>query len=151
MNWLKSCIFPVVFTCIVLASCSLYTKEQPAPVYDVRSAVVVSPQKIPPAILAGVGDRVNSAINATVRTDVYPRVVLTIRILSVEKGQGIEKSRNVAKVSIDAASVEDGSVIAVSSFEVTSFSNSPTAADEILAEDIAARIRSAFSLSAGRA
>lgn len=151
MNWLKWCIFPVVFTCIVLGSCALYTKEQPAPVYDVRSAVVVSPQKIPPAILAGVGDRVNSAINATVRTDVYPRVVLTIRILSVEKGQGIEKSRNVAKVSIDAASVEDGSVIAVSSFEVTSFSNSPAAADEILAEDIAARIRSAFSLSAGRA
>jgi len=151
MNWLKSCFFRVVFICIALASCSIFAKEQPAPIYDVRSAVVVSPQKISPTILAGVGDRVNAAINATVRTEVYPRVVLTIRILSVEKGQGFDKSRNVAKVSIDAASVDDGSVVAVSSFEVTSFSGNPVAADEILAEDIAARIRSAFSLRAGRA
>jgi hypothetical protein len=151
MSWVKSCFLPVALVCIALASCSIFAKEQPAPVYDVRSAVVVSAQKIPPAILAGVGDRVNAAINATVRTDVYPRVVLTIRILFVEKGQGFDKSRNVAKVSVDAASVDDGSVVAVSAFEVTSFSSSPTAADEILAEDIAARIRSAFSLSAGRA
>jgi hypothetical protein len=106
---------------------------------------------MPATILSGVGDRVNLAINATVRTEVYPRVVLTIRILSVEKGQGYEKNRNVAKVTVDAASVEDGSVIAVSAFEVTSHSNDTSAADEILAEDIAARIRSIFSLSAGRA
>ena len=151
MSWLKSCFFRVVLICIALSSCSIFAKEQPAPIYDVRSAVVVSPQKISPTILAGVGDRVNAAINATVRTEVYPRVVLTIRILSVETGQGFDKSRNVAKVSIDAASVDDGSVIAVSSFEVTSFSGNPAAADEILAEDIAARIRSAFSLRAGRA
>ncbi|MBB3319133.1 hypothetical protein FHT77_005046 [Rhizobium sp. BK181] len=151
MNWLRSCFFRVALICIALASCSIFAKEQPAPIYDVRSAVVVSPQKISPTILAGVGDRVNAAINATVRTEVYPRVVLTIRILSVEKGQGFDKSRNVAKVSIDAASVDDGSVIAVSAFEVTSFSGNPAAADEILAEDIAARIRSAFSLRAGRA
>jgi hypothetical protein len=151
MDWLKSCFFRVALICIALASCSIFAKEQPAPIYDVRSAVVVSPQKIPPAILSGVGDRVNAAINATVRTEVYPRVVLTIRILYVEKGQGLDRGRNVAKISIDAASVDDGSVIAVSSFEVTSFSNSPAAADEILAEDISARIRSAFSLRAGSA
>jgi len=151
MNGLKSCFFWVALICMPLAACSMFTKPQPSPIYDVRSAVVVSPQKIPATILSGVGDRVNAAINATVRTEVYPRVVLTIRILYVEKGQGLDKSRNVAKVSIDAASVDDGSVIAVTSFEVTSFSSNPATADEIMAEDIAARIRSTFSLRAGRA
>jgi hypothetical protein len=120
-------------------------------VYDVRNVVVLAGPNIPAAVLAGVGDRVNKAINTTVRTEVYPRVVLTIRVLSVEKGQGYDKKHSVAKVAVDAASVDDGTVIAVSSFEVSSLSNSATAADEILAEDIAARIRSIFSLRAGRA
>ncbi|KQV81827.1 hypothetical protein [Rhizobium sp. Root1220] len=152
MNWLKSCVFRIVLICAALASCAgFFSKEEPKPIYDVRSAVVLSSNSIPAAILSGVGDRVNAAINATVRTDVYPRVVLTIRIGYIAKGQGYDKSRNVAKITVDAASVEDGSVIAVSSFEVNSFSSSPAAADEILAEDIAARIRSVFSLSAGRA
>jgi hypothetical protein len=106
---------------------------------------------MPAPLLAGVGDRVNAAINATVRTDVYPRVILTIRILSAEKGQGYNGRQYIAKVTVDAASVEDGSVIAVSSFSVTSLSNNRAAADEILAEDIAGRIRSIFSLNAGHA
>jgi hypothetical protein len=120
-------------------------------VYDVRSVVVLSGPNIPAAVLAGVGDRINQAINATVRTEVYPRVVLTIRVVSVQKEQGYEKKHVVAKVTVDAASVEDGTVIAVSSFEASSISISDNAADEILAEEISARIRSIFSLSAGRA
>lgn len=147
MNWLKSCFCRVAIICVALVSCATFSsKEEPSPIYDVRSAVVLSSVKMSPTILNGVADRMTTAINATVRTEVYPRVVLTIRILSVEMGQGYDKSRNVAKVRIDAASVDDGSVIAVSSLEVTSFSKTG-AADEILAEDIAARIRSVFSLS----
>jgi hypothetical protein len=44
-------------------------------------------------VLSGVGDRVNKAINATVRTEVYPRVVLTIRIVSGGSEQGYDKSQ----------------------------------------------------------
>jgi len=125
-------------------------KEPPAPVYDVRSAVVLGGPGIPAPVLSGVSDRVNAAINATVRTEVYPRVVLTIRVVSVIKGQGFDKNRNVAKITANAASVDDGSVIGVSAFDVSSFANDPAMADQILAEDIAARIRSAFQLTAGR-
>ena len=49
-----------------------------------------------------------------------------------------------------AVSVDDGSVIGVSAFDVSSFANDPAMADQILAEDISARIRSAFQLTAGR-
>ena len=126
------------------------SKEPPAPIYDVRSAVVLGGVGVPPAVLSGISDRVNAAINATVRTDVYPRVVLTIRIVSIIKGQGFDKNRNVAKITVNAASVDDGSVIGVSAFDVSSFANDPVMADQILAEDIAARIRSAFQLTAGR-
>ncbi len=152
MNWFKSCFFRVALVCMALASCaSLFGKQDPGPVYDVRNAIILSGPNMPPALLSGIGDRVNKAINATVRTEVYPRVVLTIRIVSIRRQQGYEKNQTVADITVDAASVEDGSVIAVSKFSVTSVSNNSSSADEILAEDISARIRSIFTLKAGSA
>ncbi|WP_199629593.1 hypothetical protein [Rhizobium sp. OAE497] len=150
MKWLRLCFCQLAVICVALSACSMGSKEPPAPIYDVRSAVVLGGVGVPPAVLSGISDRVNAAINATVRTDVYPRVVLTIRIVSVTKGQGFDKNRNVAKITADAASVDDGSVIGVSAFDVSSFANDPAMADQILAEDISARIRSAFQLTAGR-
>ena len=148
MNWLRSCFCRAALVCITLTACaSLSANKHEAPVYDVRSAVVLSGPNMPAELLSGINDRVNAAINATVRDTVLPRVVLTIRVVSIQKGLGFQNDRNVAKISIDAASVEDGSVIAVSAFEVTSIAADPKLADEIMAEDVAARIRSVFSLS----
>ncbi|TAZ83832.1 hypothetical protein ELH72_11575 [Rhizobium ruizarguesonis] len=148
MNWLRSCFCRAALVCIALTACvSLSATKPEAPVYDVRSAVVLSRPNMPAELLSGINDRVNAAINATVHDTVLPRVVLTIRVVSIQKGLGFQKDRNVAKISIDAASVEDGSVIAVSAFDVTSIAADPKLADEILAEDVAARIRSVFSLS----
>jgi hypothetical protein len=139
-----------LFSAFALASCgSMFSKGPADPIYDVRSVVVLSGPNIPAVVLSGVGDRINKAINATVRKEVYPRVVLTIRIVSVLKEQGFDKSQSSAKVTVDAASVDDGTVIAVSSFEVLSRSNNSDTSDEILAENISARIRSIFTLSAG--
>ncbi|MGO7220619.1 hypothetical protein ACCT02_21200 [Rhizobium ruizarguesonis] len=148
MYWLRSCFCRAALVCIALTACvSLSATKPEAPVYDVRSAVVLSGPNMPAELLSGINDRVNAAINATVHDTVLPRVVLTIRVVSIQKGLGFQKDRNVAKISIDAASVEDGSVIAVSAFDVTSIAADPKLADEILAEDVAARIRSVFSLS----
>ncbi|MGO6786474.1 hypothetical protein ACCT17_10370 [Rhizobium ruizarguesonis] len=148
MNWLRSCFCRAALVCIALTACvSLSATKPEAPVYDVRSAVVLSGPNMPAELLSGINDRVNAAINATVHDTVLPRMVLTIRVVSIQKGLGFQKDRNVAKISIDAASVEDGSVIAVSAFDVTSIAADPKLADEILAEDVAARIRSVFSLS----
>ncbi|MBY5806028.1 hypothetical protein HA464_04870 [Rhizobium leguminosarum bv. trifolii] len=148
MNWLRSCFCRAALVCIALTACvSLSATKPEAPVYDVRSAVVLSGPNMPAELLSGINDRVNAAINATVHDTVLPRVVLTIRVVSIQKGLGFQKDRNVAKISIDAASVEDGSVIAVSAFDVTSIAADPKLAHEILAEDVAARIRSVFSLS----
>lgn len=156
MNVFQSAISRVVFLSLAifagfaLASCgSMFSQPSPGPVYDVRSVVVLSGPNIPAVVLSGVGDRINKAINATVRKEVYPRVVLTIRIVSVLKDQGFDKSQSSAKVTVDAASVDDGTVIAVTSFDVISRSNSSDTSDEILAENISARIRSIFTLSAG--
>ncbi|WP_434713214.1 hypothetical protein NMA58_10120 [Rhizobium sp. YTUHZ045] len=148
MDWLRSSFCRTVLVCIALTACGSLSANKPkAPLYDVRSAVVLSGPNIPAELLAGINDRVNAAINATMRDTVLPRVVLTIRVVSIEKGLGFQKDRNVAKIRVDAASVDDGSVIAVSAFDVTSMAADPKLADDIIAEDVAARIRSVFSLS----
>ncbi|WP_064685478.1 hypothetical protein [Rhizobium bangladeshense] len=148
MNWLRSSFCRAVLVCIALTDCASLLGPKPAPqLYDVRSAVVLSGPNMPAQLLSGINDRVNAAIKATVRDTALPRVVLTIRVISIQKGLGFQKDRNVAKISVDAASVEDGSVIAVSAFDVTSMAADPKLADEIIAEDVAARIRSVFSLS----
>lgn len=148
MNWLRSSFCRTALICIALTACGSLSLKKPAePLYDVRSAVVLSGPNMPAELLAGINDRVNAAINATVRNTVLPRVVLTIRVVSIQKGLGFQKDRNVTKVRIDAASVDDGSVIGVSAFDVTSMAADPELANEIMAEDVAARIRSVFSLS----
>lgn len=121
----------------------------PQSMYDVRSATVVADTTIPPAppmLLSATNERVNAAIAATTRNTVLPKVALTIRITDIQKGQGFNQDRNTAKINIDAASVESGAVLAIASFNTTTFASDPTIADNLMAEDIAARIRSTFVL-----
>lgn len=136
-----------LLVCMSLAACSsIAEKEPPAPVYDVKSASVAAGPTISPQLIAGVTQRVNAAIAATTRSAALPQVTLNIRIVSVEKGAGVQKDRNVARVDIDAASIQDGSVVGMASFESTTFAPDPTSVDELMAEDIAARLRSTFTL-----
>jgi hypothetical protein len=138
----------MLLVCFSLTACnSLLTKDPPAPVYDVRSATVVADPTISPQLLSAVTQRVNAAIAATTRPSPMPQVSLNIRIASVEKAQGIQQDRNVAKVNIDATSIESGSVIGIASFETTTIAPDPAGVDEMMAEDIAARVRSTFALN----
>lgn len=151
MLWLPSRIWLGLIACLALGACaSLTAKSDPPPMYDVRSAVVLSGPGIPAELLSATGSRINAAIAATTHEEALPRVVLTVRIVEVQKGLGYQADRNSAKVSINAASVESGEVVAVASFDVTTFARDPSLADQIMAEDIAARIRSTFSLSMPR-
>jgi len=148
MVWQTLRALKALLGCLALAACASVTAAtKPAePVYDVRSAVVVSGPNIPPALLTATNGRVNAAIAATTRDAPLPRVVLTIRVVEVKKAQGFNNDRNTAKIAIDATSVDTGSVIGIASFETTTIAPDPSVADDLMAEDIAARVRSTFAL-----
>jgi hypothetical protein len=145
-------IWPALGVCMSLSACFHLPSlsPPPEPVYDVRSATVVSSSAASPRLLAAVGERVNAAIAVTKHDTTLPAVTLTIRITPSEKAQGYQKDRNTAKIDIDASAVDTGSVIAVKSFDSTTFSADSTDVDDVMAEDIAARIRSTYSLSPPR-
>ncbi|WP_244598701.1 hypothetical protein [Rhizobium tubonense] len=146
--WLMPRTWRILTGCLALTACSQFSslKPPPDPVYDVRSAVVVSGPGIAPALLTATNDRINAAIAATTHNTTLPSVVLTVHVVQVEKAQGFQHDRNTAKINIDATSVDTGSVIAVASLETTTFSPDTSIVDDLMAEDIAARIRSTFAL-----
>jgi hypothetical protein len=128
-------------------------RPPPAPAYDVRSATVVADPAVPPVspvLISSLNDKVNAAIAATTRATPLPQVALTIRLTDVRKNRSFDHDRNSAKINIDAASVTDGSVVALATFDTVTIAPDPVAADNLMAEDIAARIRAIFVLNRPR-
>jgi hypothetical protein len=149
MFWLMPRTWQILAGCLALTACGQLTalKAPPDPVYDVRSAVVVAGPGIAPGLVSATNDRINAAIAATTRATPLPAVALTIKIVSVAKAQGFQQDRNTAKINIDASAVDTGSVVAVSSLETTTFSPDSGVVDDLMAEDIAARVRATFQLN----
>lgn len=139
--------------CLALAACSSWSVDPPPATYDVRSATVVADRAVPPvsqALIAAVNDRVNAAIAATTHNTTLPAVAITIRLTDVRKGHGFNRDRSSAMINIDAAGLDGGSVVAMASFEITTVAPDLSTTDELMAEDIAARVRAIFSLTMPR-
>lgn len=153
MLLLRSSAASVLVGCLALAGCASWSVDPPPPTYDVRSATVVADQSLPPvspALVAAVNDRVNAAIAATTHNAALPPVAITVRLTDVRKARGFNRDRSSAKINIDAAALDGGSVVAMASFDVKTVAPDPATADELMAEDIAARVRSIFSLTMPR-
>lgn len=133
---------------IGLCACTAMPEiEKPQPIlYDVRGAVVVAPPDVPKDLLPAINDRVNAAIAATTPPGPLPKVVLTIHVQRVLKARGFNTDRNIADVSVEITSADTGSVIAVNSFESTTFAPNSKVSDDLVAETVAARIRAIFGL-----
>ncbi|MGZ9721646.1 hypothetical protein [Rhizobium miluonense] len=153
MLLLRSGVASALVGCLALTACANWSVDPPPPTYDVRSATVVADHALPPVspvLIEAVNDRVNAAIAATNHNTALPQVTLTVRLSDVRKGRSFNQDRNSAKVNIDAASLDGGAVIAMASFDMATTAPDHATADELMAEDIAARIRSIFSLNTPR-
>lgn len=153
MLLLRSGAVSALVGCLALAACSSWSLTEPPapPAYYVRSATVVADQAVPPVpqtLLSAINDRVNAAIGVTTRDGSLPKVALTIRITDLRNSRSFNHDRNSVKINVDAASVESGAVLAIASFDIVNYVPDPTAAHNLMAEDIAARIRSIFVLNA---
>lgn len=115
--------------------------------YNVRTASVLANGDVPLDLLAAVDRRVSSAIATTRPPDGAERVVLLIRFDRVDKGLNARRRLDRAHVTVTASSVETGEPVAEAKFVINAATDDPRFARESLAEQIAARIRFAFSLT----
>jgi hypothetical protein len=118
--------------------------------YDVRAVLVVAGPKVPLSLVEGVERRMSDAVVATVRSEILPRVVLTVRLESVGISIGLDNNKNEAEVKVSAASVETGDVVAEGDFKVLTETGNASLAAESLAEEVSARLRSLFYLQRPR-
>jgi len=134
--------------CLALAGCmaDLFHSTPKKFYYDIRAVTVLAGPKVPVALIEGVERRLSAAVDATVRSEVLPRVILTVRVESMAGQLGLDKQHNEALVQVSAASVETGEVVAKGEFKVLTITNDPGLGPESLAEEISARIRSLFYL-----
>ncbi|GEO84994.1 MULTISPECIES: hypothetical protein [Alphaproteobacteria] len=132
-----------------LASCSLLNGRpitRPL-VYNVRDVTVIADQTVPKRIVAGVDRRVSAAITATRPPAGAERVVVMVRIDKLGYGFNARQRLRTARFSVTAVSIESGDPVATGSFSVNNPTDDPLMAEESLVEEIASRVRFAFSLA----
>ena len=132
-----------------LASCSLNNgRPITRPLsYNVRDVTVMADATVPTRIIAGVDRRVSAAIAATRPPAGAERVVVLVRIERLGYGFNARRQLQTARFTVTAASVETGEPVATGSFLVNNPTDDPMMAEESLAEEIASRVRFAFSLA----
>jgi len=137
---------------MLLGSCTLFqgrSIDRPL-VYFVRNVTVMADARVPLELLESVDRRVSSAIAATRAPQGAERVVLLVKIDRLGFGEGARRRLAQADFTVTAVSVETGEPVAKGSFRVNSPTDDPRWARHALAEEIAARIRFAFSLTTPR-
>ncbi|MBN7805247.1 hypothetical protein JZX86_07695 [Agrobacterium rosae] len=115
--------------------------------YDVRGAFVAAKPDVPAELMQSVHYHISNAITSTTRDRNRPRVVLTIRLLSVSKGTFMFGERASARVVVRAAAVQTGEVVAETKFTATIVGIDKAAIDEELAYGISERVITEFRLN----
>ncbi|WP_159947872.1 hypothetical protein [Rhizobium sp. 18065] len=119
-------------------------------VYYVRDVTVMADASVPHDLIRGIDRRVSAAIASTRPPAGAERVVLLVKIDTFGNGLNARRYFEQVRFTVTAASVETGEPVAAGSFTVNSPTNDPRFGREPLAEEIAARIRFAFSLTVPR-
>jgi hypothetical protein len=117
-------------------------------VYYVRNVTVIADARMPRDLLSGVDARISAAIAATRPPTAAERVVLMVKINRLDQGEGARRRMGRAHFTVTATSVDTGEPVAEGSYVVNASTDDPRYALGSLAEEIAARIRIEFSLSA---
>ncbi len=114
--------------------------------YDVRGAFVAARPDISPELMQSIHYQMSNAIKSTTRDKTRPRVVLTIRLISVDRGSFMFGERASARVVVRAAAVQTGEVVAETKFTATIIGIDKAAIDHELATGIVDRVLTEFRL-----
>ncbi|WP_244426412.1 hypothetical protein [Rhizobium sp. PDO1-076] len=105
---------------------------------------------VPLELIKGIDRRVAAAISSTRPPPGAERVVLLVKIDKFGTGLNARRYFEQVRFTVTAASIETGEPVAAGTFTVSSPTNDPRFGREPLAEEVAARIRFAFSLTVPR-
>jgi hypothetical protein len=118
--------------------------------YDVRGAFVAAQPDVSSELIAWTDSLVDASIQATTRSFLLPRAILTIRIDETQHTPLLMGNRYSAKVAIRVVSVLSGEPVAEGGFSTSVLRLGKEGAEMVLAQKIAERIAAEFRLEAPR-
>jgi hypothetical protein len=118
--------------------------------YDVRGAFVTAQPDVPSELIAWTDSLVDTSIQATTRSFMLPRAILTVRIGEARHMPVLMGNRYTATVTISVISVLSGEPVAEGAFSTSILRLGKEGAERVLAEKIAARIATEFRLEEPR-
>ena len=138
----------LVLASLALMSFRLETETRDADrlLYDVRGAFVAARPEVSADLMQTIHYEISSAIQATTRDKTRPRVVLTIRLLTVTNTSLMFGERASARVLVRAAAVQTGEVVAETTFTATILGLDRSTIQRELANGIADRVITEFRL-----
>lgn len=138
----------LLLACLSLMSFKLAASNEVSGqlIYDVRGAFVAARPDVSADLMQMIHRQVSDAIGATIRDNIRPRVVLTIRLASVRKIPFLFGQRSSARVIVRAASVTTGEVIAEAKFTATIVGFDDQTMENELAYGVAERVIREFRL-----
>lgn len=148
MLFCSSRIAAVSLALVLLTGFRMPEKEDAAErmLYDVRGAFVTAQTDVPPELIAWTDSLVDASIQATTRSFMLPRAILTVKIGEAKRMPALLGTRYSAAVTVKAISVGSGEPIAEGSFNMSVLRFGEEGADRVLAGKIADRIASEFHL-----
>ena len=148
MSHLLQRIGVLLLACLMLMSFKLEPVNEKADrlIYDVRGAFVAAKPDVSHGLMQIIHEQVSDAIAATTRERMRPRVVLTIRLASVNQFPFLFGQKATARVIVRAASVSTGEVIAEAKFTATIVGLDRSALENELAYGVADRVIREFRL-----
>jgi hypothetical protein len=133
---------------VTMAACG--PKPKPVPetqqIFDIRSVTVASNDQMSGRLLSQIKDELDRSIAATVRRVPMPPAAMTVRVVSVSRGNGLDRGRAQAEVSVLLSDVGNGQTIMVRNYLVMAFSEHGHVSGALMADTIAARLRFEYSL-----
>lgn len=148
MSFVSSRVVVASLAFVLLTGFRMPEKENAAErmLYDVRGAFVTAQPDVPPDLIAWTDSLVDASIQATTRSFMLPRTILTVRIGEAKRTPALLGTRYSASVTVKAVSVGSGEPIAEGSFEMSVLRFVAEGGNRVLAEKIADRIASEFQL-----
>jgi hypothetical protein len=142
-------VFAMVFMSLMLTACGTHPKQVPEvqEIYEIRDVAVTANAGISKALIRGIQQRLEKAIQDTVRPAPMPRAVMNIHVVGMTRTPGYDGVRSETEVSVTLTDVPSGQTVLVRGFLVYSFSISPRDAYDSAAEAVASRIRAEYSLA----
>ena len=134
---------------LTLVACGTRPRQpaiDPARLFEIRAVAVTSNGGVPRAVMSGIQQQIELAIDATSYAVPMPRAVMNIHVVGVTKVRGDGGGRAQTEISVMLSDVDSGQTVLARNYLILAFSERSRVSDAAIVGAVAARLRNEFAL-----